>query len=673
MLKMKGCRFILLASMMLAMLSQLFLFSPSPAFAATTGTAISSSSAEPNPYYARAVKLGNGDVLATFTRQFPGASNWTGMLPFNFYKSSDNGATWSYYSTLDPNNFGLNGSQMAMETLYALPQQVGSFPAGTLLFAASDWSAGTAYTIHVWRSTDNGATWQLHSNLAAQGGSGTHHTWEPEFSVTSDGRLICYYSDERQAGYNQAIAHEISNDGGLTWGNYSIDVGDNTNSNWRPGMPRVTKAKNGTYFMFYEHLGATPDFAVRFKTSTDGINWGNPAQLGNVVGFSYYRASQAPEVAYVDDGSTYGRFYVRGMTDVVSSHNKMFTSGDNGATWSEVDAPLTVKGTNFNTVEGWSGTLLPLSNTLLLEVNTLNNGSFNEIRANVAQINSDSTIVSGAQYKLINKNNNLVLDNAGGGSPPGTDAIEYNDLGLNTQWWQTNYVGDGYFRVMNVNNNLVLDDPNGVTTPGTYVNQWTDNYLDTQRWKFTYRGNGYYTSMNQHSGLLLDNAGGGAPAGTKVIQYTQNGLDTQDWKMVRVDTEIPENQFVSFNYPDQVIRHYNGRGEISPNQNSYFPDSEFKIVPGLADPSAVSLESVNFPGNFLRHRNGEIWLDSNDGTTLFSNDATWRIHPGFADNRAVSFESYNYPGEYIRHMNGLLYRTPISTTLDQQDATFFVK
>lgn len=75
---------------------------------------------------------------------------------------------------------------------------------------------------------------------------------------------------------------------------------------------------------------------VRMKVS---IN----TNLGTVVGSGIYRASQTPEVAYIDDGSANGRIYVRGMTDDVPSANKMFTSGDYGATWTLVDAPLTVK------------------------------------------------------------------------------------------------------------------------------------------------------------------------------------------------------------------------------------------------------------------------------------------------------------------------------------------
>jgi hypothetical protein len=643
----------------------------SPVQAATTGSVVYSNAADPEPYYTRAVKLGNGDILTTFTRKFPGNTGWTGMQPFPFYRSTDNGATWSLFSEIDPNDFGLNRNQQGMTTLYVLPQQVGAYPAGTLLFASTDWDNSAPYTIHIWRSTDNGATWQFHSDLAARGTAGTQRTWEPEFAVTSDGRLICYYSDERKPGYNQAIAQEISSDGGLTWGNYSIIIGNSADWNWRPGMPRVLKAKNGTYFMFFEMLGAAPNFAVRFKTSVDGINWGSATDLGAVVGTGIYRASQTPEVAYIDDGTTNGRFYVRGMTDVVSSANKMFTSGNYGATWTQVDAPLTVKGSNQSTPAAWSGTLLPLTQSLLLEINTVKVGSRNEIRANVAQVNGDSSIVSGGVYKLINQNNSLLLDNAGSGSPAGTEVIQWNDLGLDTQWWRLDYRSSGFFKATNVNNGLILDDPDGVTTPGTKVILWTNNELDTQRWKFAYKNNGYYTSMNEHSGLMLDNAGGGSPAGTKVIQWTANGLDTQNWKLVRVDTEIPVNQLESFNIDNSFVRYQDGRGKIDGGQ--YSTESQWKIVSGLASSSAVSFESVAYPGYYLRHRDGKVWLEANNNSTLFKNDATWHLRTGLASTWAASFESYNIPGAYIRHRDGSLEISPVSTALDQQDATFYVK
>ncbi len=128
-------------------------------------------------------------------------------------------------------------------------------------------------------------------------------------------------------------------------------------------------------------------------------------------------------------------------------------------------------------------------------------------------------------------------------------------------------------------------------------------------------------------------------------------------------------QFETYNYPGNTIRHQNGRGRIDAVVNPY-QDAQFKLVPGLANANGVSFQSVNYPGSYLRHRNGEIWLDSYDGSNLFAADATWFQRAGLADSNLTSFESYNYPGEYLRHQNSLLVRTPISSVLDKQDATF---
>ena len=120
------------------------------------------------------------------------------------------------------------------------------------------------------------------------------------------------------------------------------------------------------------------------------------------------------------------------------------------------------------------------------------------------------------------------------------------------------------------------------------------------------------------------------------------------------------------------MRHMNSRGRMDTVINP-IEDSQFRIVPGLASGSAVSIESVSFPGSFLRHRNGEIWLDANDGSSIFKGDATWYQRAGLADSSGVSFESYNIPGEYIRHRDYLLFRTPCPAALDKSDATFYIR
>ena len=98
-------------------------------------------------------------------------------------------------------------------------------------------------------------------------------------------------------------------------------------------------------------------------------------------------------------------------------------------------------------------------------------------------------------------------------------------------------------------------------------------------------------------------------------------------------------------------------------------------MPGLAESSGVSFESVNFPGSYLRHSDFAVRLAANDGSSTFRADATFRQVPGFADASWTSFRSFNYPDRYLRHYSSVLRIDPISSsssTVDKQDATFRV-
>ena len=102
-------------------------------------------------------------------------------------------------------------------------------------------------------------------------------------------------------------------------------------------------------------------------------------------------------------------------------------------------------------------------------------------------------------------------------------------------------------------------------------------------------------------------------------------------------------------------------------------DSQFVLVPGLADPTAISIESVNFPGFYLRHQNNVIVLSADDGSESFNGDATWWIRPGLADGSWISFESYSQPGSYIGKKFGitaLMQLTPDTKNAALEDATF---
>ena len=640
------------------------------------GTTIYGDTTYDRCFYERVVELSNGDLLATWQREFPIVTNWSGMKSFYFYKSSDQGKTWSYASELDPSDYsGLSRDKMGMPGMFVLPQALGNLSAGTILFATSDWDANSSYCIHIWKSTDNGATWSLHSNLASRG-SVSQSVWEPEFAVSSDGDLVCYYSDERQAGYDQCLALEISSDGGITWGDYTIIAGEyDVNwvrgvdpSMWRPGMPRVMKLKDGTYFMAYENIADGNGGIISCRTSSDGINWGSTTILGTTVTASDTAAYQCPEIAWIDDGSTYGRIFLRGMNDTCSP-SLCYTSTDKGQTWQLIDVPLTAV-RKESVGSGWSGTFLSVGSRLV-ELNNYYNGSYNEIRCGTGILYEDQLIVDGADYKITNVASGYCLDDAGGSTSWGNEMILWSDNGLHTQSWHTKNVTGEYFTLICNFSDLALDNPNGSLQSGTRIVQWDKNYSSAQRWKFIPDSNGYYKIQNEASGLYLDSENQSTSLGVNVVQNSSSSSNTQKWTVERI-YEIARLR--SYNISDCHVYHDSSNSVLIANQSTTMSlySSQWRVVPGLADSSYISLESVDNPGYYLRHYNGNVLISQNDGTQTFKEDATWRMRTGLADSGCVSFETYNFDNIYMRHYNSYLIISQISTATDQADATFHI-
>ncbi|WDQ35682.1 AbfB domain-containing protein [Paenibacillus marchantiae] len=133
------------------------------------------------------------------------------------------------------------------------------------------------------------------------------------------------------------------------------------------------------------------------------------------------------------------------------------------------------------------------------------------------------------------------------------------------------------------------------------------------------------------------------------------------------------SRFSSFNYPDRYIRHSNFTARIDTNVSPVL-DSQFRVVPGLASSTDISLESINFPGYFLkRNASNKIVLEAYTDTATYKGDATFLSSPGWADSSKVSLQSYSQPGYYIRHYDYVLQLDAInasSSTTVKGDATF---
>ena len=108
----------------------------------------------------------------------------------------------------------------------------------------------------------------------------------------------------------------------------------------------------------------------------------------------------------------------------------------------------------------------------------------------------------------------------------------------------------------------------------------------------------------------------------------------------------------------ECIRHKEGRAVLSPIGKSSVTfdinDATWIVCAGLADPSGVSFESKNYPGGFLRHRNGVLYQERNDGAEQFAQDATFLPEPG-KNGRGVSLAAFNFPDRFIRHFGGELF------------------
>ncbi len=198
----------------------------------------------------------------------------------DFYASND-GASFSQVSSITDPDF-LSG--LCCGALYELSAQVGALSPGTLLWAGSvgQNSTNAPMVLKVYASSDQGATWSYLSNCAATSGprSAAGRLWEPSLTIASDGALVCFYSDETQPSHSQLLNHARSDDG-VHWQAPSHMIASNIPPD-RPGMAVVTKLPGGTYFMTYELRGPAA-CTVFYKTSADGWDWGDTANLGTKI------------------------------------------------------------------------------------------------------------------------------------------------------------------------------------------------------------------------------------------------------------------------------------------------------------------------------------------------------------------------------------------------------
>ncbi|GIH23482.1 hypothetical protein Aph01nite_17920 [Acrocarpospora phusangensis] len=112
----------------------------------------------------------------------------------------------------------------------------------------------------------------------------------------------------------------------------------------------------------------------------------------------------------------------------------------------------------------------------------------------------------------------------------------------------------------------------------------------------------------------------------------------------------------SVNYPGRYVRHLDALGRLDQVTSAATAQTKreatFTIVNGLAAPSCYSFQTAD--GLFLRHRDWRLRVDANTGDATFRADATFCAVDGSVSG-STSLTSYNYPNRRIRHRDFALW------------------
>ncbi len=336
--------------------------------AAPTGQVLFSPDLAANPDetagYPRLIRLAhagtaNGTILATFAHS--GVKGAKADQPI--FRSTDHGATWSK-TPIGVVRDTVHGWDIEAPALFELPTAQGDLPAGTLFAAGTAWNRGDfrQQAMEVFISRDGGANWTYRSSCVSESlqvNNEGHGIWEPFFTMTADGSLNCFFSDERTSadGFAQVIAHVRSTDGGATWSPEITDIAIHDGTA-RPGMPSVVRLPDGRYAMSFENCQANHDpdqvCTVFMKTSPDGQDWTPLSSLGAPIATADgRRLLHTPYLAWTPAGGPDGTLIATGQRIVTGPDDHVHVEAESGMVvmvnhtlgrgpWSEAPAPVVV-------------------------------------------------------------------------------------------------------------------------------------------------------------------------------------------------------------------------------------------------------------------------------------------------------------------------------------------
>ncbi|KAM5342777.1 hypothetical protein ACJ41O_013743 [Fusarium nematophilum] len=276
--------------------------------------------------YARSLQLPDKSILISWEDYDPTAK----LTYWPIYKSTDGAATFEPFSRVEDQ---VNGwGNWYQPFLYALPQDFGGYPKGTILLAgvSTPRNLSEAY-IDLYASTNGGKDWEFVSHIVYGPGpetirNGDKAVWEP-FFLMYKGELVCFYSTQVDPKHGQKLSHKTTRDL-RHWSNEVDDVAQ-PNYGDRPGMTTVAYSPiSKKYVMTFEYCGGplASGCPVYHKVSKSPLTFGSVDPVPIIPGDGNLNPNGSPYIIWTPEpgkGGEKGVFIMNG-----NSREELFINTD---------------------------------------------------------------------------------------------------------------------------------------------------------------------------------------------------------------------------------------------------------------------------------------------------------------------------------------------------------
>lgn len=273
-------------------------------------------------WYPRMYKLKDGTILCGFDTNEDG-----GRAVIKIVSSKDGGITWSEKAIK-----GTNYPEYDCANANFIELDNGEI---WLAYRANVLNGEEYYSsIRINVSKDGGETWEPHSIVAEE--SGTGGVYEPQIGFIDKEIAVFYANDSLNVVKNnrqQNIEFKVWN--GKTWSE-KIIASDGTKTYSRDGMPVWCELDDHTYAMVIESTSLHPsyEFIIQMKTSPDGKDWSD--KLENIyVPNKLTKKAGAPYIVKLNNGKLAVSFQTdedATLTGDGYSKMKVMISTDNAGT-----------------------------------------------------------------------------------------------------------------------------------------------------------------------------------------------------------------------------------------------------------------------------------------------------------------------------------------------------